>query len=56
MTIIHQVGPFDSPNMICEQCEMDFQIIWARSLVYEKPEYCPFCGEEIEEWLDETSG
>lgn len=30
----------------CPECDMLFELIWHRG--YETPEYCPFCGLEID--------
>jgi hypothetical protein len=32
---------------------MWFQLTWDRNPIYDGPEYCPFCGDEIEEVIDE---
>jgi hypothetical protein len=42
----------------CHECESSFDIHYAEELVsQEMPEYCPFCGEAIddiqEEYIDE---
>ena len=44
----------DIPESHCSGCDMRFNLCWNRNPVYEKPEYCPFCGEEIEEVDDQT--
>jgi hypothetical protein len=36
-------------------CDMRFHLCWNRNPIYNKPEFCPFCGEEIEETIDETN-
>jgi hypothetical protein len=43
----------DTPESQCSSCDMRFNLVWHRNPVYDKPEYCPFCGEEIEETIDE---
>lgn len=35
----------------CPFCRISFNVIWkisGMSKVYDKPEYCPFCGDKIE--------
>lgn len=44
----------DTPESKCSSCDMRFNLSWNRNLVYDKPEFCPFCGEEIEQTIDET--
>lgn len=39
----------DIPESHCSGCDMRFNLCWNRNPVYDKPEFCPFCGEEIEE-------
>lgn len=36
----------------CESCEVIYTVIWHRNPIYDCFEYCPFCGEEIEEWVE----
>lgn len=39
----------DEPQTIdCDECGVWFYVVWNRNAVYEKPEYCPFCGEELD--------
>ena len=45
----------DAPNSHCDGCDMNFMLIWERNPVYDGPEYCPFCGEEIEEIVTEQN-
>jgi len=44
----------DIPQSHCDSCDMRFNLCWNRNSVYDKPEYCPFCGEEIEEVINEV--
>lgn len=41
------------PESHCSGCDMRFNLCWHRNPIYNEPEYCPFCGEEIEEVIDE---
>ena len=50
---LRDVG-MDPPESHCDGCDMRFGLWWNRNVVYDRPEYCPFCGEEIDEWNDET--
>lgn len=43
----------DIPNSHCSECDMNFGLVWNRNLVYDRPDFCPFCGEEIEDYVDE---
>ncbi len=35
-------------DITCPDCETVFYVVWNRNLIYERPEYCPFCGSEID--------
>lgn len=39
------------PESLCSSCEVRFNIAWQRDAVYQAPGYCPFCGEEIDEFV-----
>lgn len=43
----------DIPESHCSECDMRFNLVWNRNHAFDGPEYCPFCGEEIEETVDE---
>lgn len=51
MCVLQNLGNFgsDLPELECSECDMRFSICWQRNLVYDEPQYCPFCGDEIEE-------
>lgn len=39
----------DEPVMVrCPGCDCCFYVVWARNPMYPGPEYCPFCGDEID--------
>lgn len=42
-------GNIDDIEFTCDSCEVVFTLYWNRNPVYTRIEYCPFCGEEIEE-------
>jgi uncharacterized paraquat-inducible protein A len=44
----------DIPESHCSECDMRFNLCWNRNPIYNKMEYCPFCGDEIEKVVDET--
>ncbi|MEM8668760.1 MAG: hypothetical protein AAGG48_14665 [Planctomycetota bacterium] len=44
----------DTPESQCSDCDTQFGLFWQRNPVYDRPQYCPFCGEEIEDYVDET--
>lgn len=43
----------DIPESECSSCDMRFNLVWSRNPIYDLPQFCPFCGEEIEEYVDE---
>jgi hypothetical protein len=53
MAVIKLTGDYNDPWSECSSCDMRFQLIWQRNAVYSGPEFCPFCGEEVEETIDE---
>lgn len=42
------------PNLECDNCDMVFSVVWQRNPIYDEPEYCPFCGDEVEEIIWES--
>jgi len=58
MCILTNMGNFggDTPELECDNCDMRFSLVWNRNPVYTEPEYCPFCGDEVEEiiWEEEV--
>lgn len=53
MCVIYVTGTFSDPEMRCDNCDMWFIIAWGRNLVYSSPEFCPFCGDAIDEFIEE---
>jgi hypothetical protein len=43
----------DMPNSHCSGCDMNFALMWQNNPIYKQPEYCPFCGEDIEDYTYE---
>lgn len=33
----------------CSNCEVIFSVVWHRNGWTDRVEYCPFCGDEVEE-------
>ena len=54
MCIITLFGDFNNPELKCDSCDMIFILYFHKNLIYQKIEYCPFCGDEVEEVKDET--
>ena len=49
----------DIPTLECDTCGMSFMLTWNLDPAYDRIEYCPFCGDYIDEilWLeDEDDG
>lgn len=46
-------GDEREPELECDGCDMMFTLTWHRNPVYLGIEFCPFCGEEVEEILDQ---
>jgi len=36
-------------NVICENCDSEYQVKYKKHSVSSQPVHCAFCGEEIEE-------
>lgn len=55
--VLRNIGTLggELPTLECDGCDMRFSIVWDRNPVYEQPEHCPFCGEEVVEivWEEE---
>lgn len=50
LTVNYKDGS-DIPESHCDQCDMRFHLIWNASPLYKHPEYCPFCGVGIDEFV-----
>lgn len=53
MTIIRLTGDYNDPWCVCDECEMSYQVIFNRNAVHSGIEYCPFCGDSVDEFVDE---
>jgi hypothetical protein len=42
----------DTPRSLCEKCEASWYIYWDRLIWHNGFRYCPFCGEEIVEFVE----
>ena len=41
--------PFnDEDEVQCEQCDAIYMVVFRRTAVVDRVEYCPFCGDEVE--------
>lgn len=56
ITINHDNSCDHIPASECSSCDSAFWIFWNRNPVYERIEHCPFCGEEIEEFVEVGEG
>lgn len=53
MATMRLVGDYNEPEMQCDECDMRFTLFWQRTPLHDKIEYCPFCGVEVDEVVDE---
>jgi hypothetical protein len=53
MTVLHLVGDFNDPSIECGSCWISFKLYWQRDAVTKSIAYCPFCGEEVEDTVDD---
>ncbi len=37
----------DGEDVKCSSCDVVMMITWHRNPVYDRVEYCPFCGDDI---------
>ena len=44
---------FGLQNLECETCGVVFQLTWNRDGVTDAIEFCPFCGSEVDELVQE---
>lgn len=51
--LVRSEGCLDIPDMECSECGAVFNLCWNRNPLFDGPEYCPFCGEEVEDIVDE---
>jgi hydrogenase maturation factor HypF (carbamoyltransferase family) len=42
----------ENKNIICEGCDSEYRLTYAKNMVSAQPSCCPFCGEETE--VEET--
>lgn len=51
MTVLRPFGDQtgDVPEVRCSNCGVIFGIYWHRDGVTSRVEFCPFCGEEVED-------
>lgn len=46
MAVLTNVG---DDEVQCSECDVVYAVIFQRNVVYDRVEYCPFCGDEIED-------
>ena len=46
MVMLTPIG--DEGEHKCDGCDVIYMVVFHRNAVYDRAEYCPFCGEEIE--------
>jgi len=44
----------DTPTLKCESCGVLFGIWWHGNGFTTGIEFCPFCGDEVEDFVDDT--
>lgn len=43
----HLIQEDNEGDVKCSDCETVFMVVWNRNPIYDRIEYCPFCGDEI---------
>ena len=56
MTILYLTGDFNDHDIECGSCWISFKLYWQRDAFTKWIAYCPFCGEEVEEIVDQMDG
>ena len=46
------IGSYDDPDYECQECEAKFKLYFQISCDWQKIEFCPFCGVEVDEVID----
>lgn len=49
LTLISEGEGNELPEVQCSNCEVTFSVVFNRNPDYDRIEFCPFCGEEIEQ-------
>jgi hypothetical protein len=47
-------GPYDDQRTKCDECNREFILFWQRQFPGDAPRYCPFCGDDVEDIIDEV--
>lgn len=55
MANMRLVGDFNAPEMECDACDVRFTLYWQRKAYTTQVSFCPFCGEEVDETIDELT-
>ena len=51
MTTLTNIGSFggELPTLKCSACDVQFNLCWNRQPGIDGPEFCPFCGQDVDE-------
>jgi hypothetical protein len=48
-------GPYNNPEARCDECGREFIFAYQKQFEGDTIQYCPFCGEGIDEIIDEMT-
>lgn len=55
MAIMTVINPDDDmPELHCPECDVVFSVVFHRNPIYGGIEYCPFCGEDVDGFVNEA--
>lgn len=54
MCVMTLIGDYNDPEIQCDGCEVIFNLFWQRDGIHDRINYCPFCGDDVEEIVDDT--
>ncbi len=54
MCKISKLDKNDPPTLECHSCGVLFGIYWHGNGFTAKIDFCPFCGEEVDDFVDES--
>lgn len=43
------------PDTTCDSCDVTFNICWNAGSGFDSLQFCPFCGEEVDETVQDES-
>lgn len=47
-------GEYNDQRTRCSVCMREFVLMWQRQFHGDTPDYCPFCGDGVDEIIDEA--